>query len=193
NGGMGRRHLVTGEGGFFRPSAGRGRSTRFGWNTPFLLSAHNPSIQYSAGNHVFRSLRRGDAPRRVSPEISRTDRGAATALAESPRDAETLYVGTDDGALWRTLDGGVVWQDLFALHEEGEGLLRTDAPLPEEAEAAAAAPSDPVSGTWALVAKGAGIEGEEQGAVALELALGAEGAVSGSLESAGIGAGAIEG
>jgi photosystem II stability/assembly factor-like uncharacterized protein len=85
---------------------------RFNWNTPFLLSSHNSHIFYSAGNYVFRSLKQGDDLRPISPEITRTKRGSATALAESPRNPDVLYVGTDDGALWVTRDGGVKWTSL---------------------------------------------------------------------------------
>ena len=50
-------------------------------------------------------------------------RGAATALAESPKDDDIVYVGTDDGALWATHDGGDTWFDCFEVEEaapEGE-------------------------------------------------------------------------
>ncbi|HEV3258854.1 MAG TPA: PDZ domain-containing protein, partial [Gemmataceae bacterium] len=85
---------------------------RFNWNTPFILSSHNPRIFYSAGNFVFRSVNRGDNLRVISPEITRTKRGSGTALAESPRNPDVLYVGTDDGALWVTRDGGGKWEDI---------------------------------------------------------------------------------
>jgi len=58
---------------------------RFNWNAPFILSSHNPSIFYCAGNFVFRSVKRGDELRVISPEITRTKRGSGTAVAESPR------------------------------------------------------------------------------------------------------------
>ena len=64
------------------------------------------SIFYCAGNYVFRSLDHGDDLQVISPEITRTKRGSATALAESPRNPDVLYVGTDDGDLWVTRDGG---------------------------------------------------------------------------------------
>ena len=117
NGGMGRRDFGTGEGGYLRPRSGRGeKSYRFNWNTPFILSAFNSSIYYSAGNHVFRSVEKGSRQRPISPEITATDRGAAVALVESPLDQDVLYVGTDDGALWMTEDGGDEWIDLMALN-----------------------------------------------------------------------------
>ena len=85
---------------------------RFNWNTPFILSHHNHRIFYSAGNYVFRSYRQGDDPRPISPEITRTKRGTGTALAESPRNPDILWVGTDDGALWVTRDGGGKWTSI---------------------------------------------------------------------------------
>jgi photosystem II stability/assembly factor-like uncharacterized protein len=114
NGGLGRRHLEKGARASMRPRPPKGTKYRFNWYTPFLLSNHNSRIYYVAGNHVFRSLDRGDGLRAISPEISHTKRGAATALAESPKNPDLLYVGTDDGALHLTRDGGRTWIDCFA-------------------------------------------------------------------------------
>ncbi len=111
-GGMMRRNLRTGQVTSIRPRPPEGKSLRFNWNTPFILSPHNPRVFTCAGNYVFRSLDRGDDPKLISPEITRTDKGSATALAESPRDADVLYVGTDDGALWVTRNGGRDWIDI---------------------------------------------------------------------------------
>ena len=118
NGAMGRYHLTTGERGSVRPRAPRGTRYRFNWNTPFILSSHNTKIHYSAGNYVFRSYNKGEGIQAISPEISRTDRGSATALSESPVDPGILYVGTDDGAVWMTQSGGHEWVDLRNLPEE---------------------------------------------------------------------------
>jgi photosystem II stability/assembly factor-like uncharacterized protein len=113
NGAIGRRNLQTGERGSIRPPRTEGDPPyRFNWNTPFILSHHNSRIFYSAGNYVFRSLDRGDNLQVISPEITLSNRGSATALAESPRNPNVLYVGTDDGALWVTLDGGREWVDI---------------------------------------------------------------------------------
>jgi photosystem II stability/assembly factor-like uncharacterized protein len=125
-GAMGRRNLRTGESSPIRPQdpgqpQGRGQGPpargqqsryRFNWNTPFILSHHNSRIFYAAGNVVFRSLDRGNDLRVISPNITRTDKGSATALAESPRNPNVVYVGTDDGALWMTKDGGASWVDI---------------------------------------------------------------------------------
>src|SRR5262249_47348263 len=115
---MARRNLRTGEFAPIRPRAERTQGPpppgaplpyRFNWNAPFILSSHNPRIFYCAGDYVFRSVNRGDDLRPISPEITRTKRGSATALAESPRNPDVLWVGTDDGALWVTKDGGKNW------------------------------------------------------------------------------------
>jgi photosystem II stability/assembly factor-like uncharacterized protein len=110
---IGRVNLRTGERAFIRPRDPQGKAPyRFNWNTPFILSAHNSRIFYSAGNYVFRSLREGDDLKAISPEITRTKRGSATALAESPRNPDILWVGTDDGWLWVTRDGGANWTNV---------------------------------------------------------------------------------
>jgi len=118
NGAMGRLHLENSERGFIRPQAGEGQQFRFNWKTPYLLSHHNSRIFYAAGNHVFRSLDRGDGLEVISPEITRTDEGSGSAIAESPRDADLLYAGTDDGALWVSRNGGHEWTPLFGVTEQ---------------------------------------------------------------------------
>lgn len=112
NGSIGRRHLKTGERAGIRPARKQGVEYRFNWNTPFILSSHNSKILYSAGNYVFRSLNRGSNLQAISPEITLSNRGSATALSESPRDSNVLYAGTDDGALWVTRDGGINWKNI---------------------------------------------------------------------------------
>lgn len=112
NGNIGRRHLKTGERAGIRPARKRGVEYRFNWNTPYILSSHNSKILYSAGNYVFRSLDRGNNLQAISPEITLTKRGSATAVSESPRDPNVLYAGTDDGALWVTKDGGTNWKNI---------------------------------------------------------------------------------
>src|SRR5207253_4959080 len=50
----------------------------------------------------------------LSREITRTKHGSATTLAESPKNSEVLYVGSDDGALLVTRDGGANWTEISA-------------------------------------------------------------------------------
>ena len=114
-----------------RPAEG-GQAT-FNWDAPFILSPHNRLTIYHAGTHLFRgeryahldnrSSRPGQDPIRnqdsmrmrcISGRLGRTDSGAAVSLAESPRVQGLLYVGTDDGALSRTADGGQTWERIEA-------------------------------------------------------------------------------
>lgn len=112
NGNMNRRNLRTGETAAIRPRVAQGQRYRFNWNSPFILSSRNSRIFYAAGNFVFRSLDRGNDLVPISPEITLTSKGSATALAESPRNPNVLYAGTDDGALWVTKDGGKQWTEV---------------------------------------------------------------------------------
>ena len=100
-------------------------AAKFNWDSPFTLSPHNRLVLWSAGNFVYRSERyahldnraaneqwapikngNGMAAAVMSPSLGLTAEGTATALCESPRVRELLYVGTDDGALWRSEIGG---------------------------------------------------------------------------------------
>ena len=113
NGGMGRINIETGERGFIRPRPPRGTRYRFNWKTPFLLSPHNSKVHYSAGNHVFRSFDKGNDTKAISPEITNTSKGAGSAISESSVQPGLIYVGTTDGAVWKTEDGGNNWSPLF--------------------------------------------------------------------------------
>jgi photosystem II stability/assembly factor-like uncharacterized protein len=108
---------------------------RFNWNTPLLLSPHDPRTLYVGANRVLKSTRRGEELRAISPDLTTRDTlrirvstvatggitpdltGAETystivALAESPLRKGVLYVGTDDGKVWTSPDDGKTWQDL---------------------------------------------------------------------------------
>lgn len=113
DGNMMRRDLKTGSSRGIRPRGAAGTGPyRWNWNTPFILSSHNPNIFYCAGNYVFRSVKQGDELKLISPEITRTKRGSGTAVAESPKNQDILWAGTDDGAVWVTRDGGKQWTDV---------------------------------------------------------------------------------
>lgn len=108
----------TGQLGGIRPRAERdGPAYRFNWNSPLLLSPHDPKTLYFGGNFLFRSTNRGDRWERISPDLTRGAEARSaghtlTAIAESPLKAGVLYAGTDDGKLHVTRDGGQTWTDL---------------------------------------------------------------------------------
>ncbi|MCB0279884.1 MAG: glycosyl hydrolase, partial [Calditrichaeota bacterium] len=93
---------------------------RFNWSSPLLLSEHNRFTLYFGGNKLFKSLDQGDNWREISPDLSKQDKkrtgdvtfGTITTISESAFSPDLLYVGTDDGNIWRTDDGGHNWQKL---------------------------------------------------------------------------------
>ncbi len=113
NGNLFRRNLRTGEGKSLKPKMEPDAAKyRFNWCTPFILSSHNSHIFYAAGNYVFRSVKQGEDLKIISPELTRTKHGTATALSESPKNPDVLWVGSDDGAVWLTRDGAKTWTNL---------------------------------------------------------------------------------
>jgi photosystem II stability/assembly factor-like uncharacterized protein len=182
-----RHDIDSGQTGYIRARAPRGQRYRFNWNTPFLLSSHNSKIFYSAGNYVFRSLDRGNDLKAISPEITLTDRGSATALAESPRDSDVLWVGSDDGALWMTKNNGHDWIDLYAdpvaeeVTEDGAvtETVETEDAATTNVEVAA---DDPITGHWQGRMEHEEVP-EDQGAYSMDLKLGEKGKISGTVNT----------
>jgi photosystem II stability/assembly factor-like uncharacterized protein len=119
-----------------QPQPGAGEPPlRWNWDSPLVLSPHSPTRLYFAANRLFRSDDRGDSWQAISPDLSRQlDRNALkvmgriqrpeavaknastsiygniVALAESPLAAGLLYVGTDDGLVQVSEDGGGQWR-----------------------------------------------------------------------------------
>ena len=103
-----------------RPRPAQGElAFRFNWNSPMLISPHNPATIYYGGNFLFRSTDRGDKWLKISPDLTRGKLGpdpstgqTLTTIAESPKQAGVIYVGTDDGRLHITKNAGQDWIDL---------------------------------------------------------------------------------
>jgi photosystem II stability/assembly factor-like uncharacterized protein len=105
---------------------------RFNWTAPILVSQHDANVLYHGGNVLFRSTDRGTSWSEVGGDLTRNDRsrqgwgggpitnegaggevyGTIVVIAESPHDARTMYLGTDDGLVQRTRDGGATWTDV---------------------------------------------------------------------------------
>ncbi|MCX6553266.1 MAG: glycosyl hydrolase, partial [Acidobacteria bacterium] len=111
------------------PKAGEPKY-RFNWNTPIHMSANDPGTLYYASQFLFRSRDRGESWERISPDLTTNDpaklkqneSGGLTldnstaenhctifAIAESPRNRNVIWAGTDDGNLQVTRDGGKTW------------------------------------------------------------------------------------
>ncbi len=93
---------------------------RFNWQTPILLSPHNQDILYFGSNHLHRSLDKGDTWESISPDLTQGGKpgnvayGTLTTIAESPFQFGLIYVGTDDGLLQITRNGGGSWESVSA-------------------------------------------------------------------------------
>ncbi len=107
-----RIHVATGESKNIRPRAAEGTTIRFNWNSPMLLSPHNPRTLYYGGNYLFRSFDRGDHWQKISPDLTLGTKGSLTTISESPISPGLIWVGSDDGKIQLTRDGGVSWIDV---------------------------------------------------------------------------------
>jgi photosystem II stability/assembly factor-like uncharacterized protein len=115
NGGIIRHDRKTGRNTSIRPVPAKGQPAyRFNWETPILISPHDPATLYVGGNFLFKSINRGNAWQVISPELPREKTGTLTVTAESPLRAGVLYAGTDDGAIHVTRDGGATWKNVTA-------------------------------------------------------------------------------
>ena len=97
---------------------------RWNWNSPILISPHNCNVVFHAGNMLLRSEFRGESWDVISPDLTKDDPatqttgrggdgniqyGTITTIDESPLKAGVIWVGTDDGNVQVTQDGGDTW------------------------------------------------------------------------------------
>src|SRR5712692_3902648 len=138
DGNLFRRDLRTNESRIIRPEPKEGEPRyRFQWNSPVLVSPHDPKTIYYGGNFLFRSSDRGDNWTKLGGDLttgvdreklaimgklpdkdmlSRHDGVQAfpciTTVSESPLKPGVLWAGTDDGNVQFTRDGGKNWKNL---------------------------------------------------------------------------------
>jgi photosystem II stability/assembly factor-like uncharacterized protein len=143
-----------------QPQPGAGEPPlRWNWDSPIIISPHSHTRLYFAANKLFRSDDRGDSwtaisgdltrqldrdkltvmgkiqpPDAVSKHVSTSFFGNITALTESPKKEGLIYVGTDDGLIQVTEDGGKNWRkiELFPGVPEGTFVTRLLASQHEE-------------------------------------------------------------
>lgn len=133
NGSLRRFDFATQEAKGIRPTAAPGERLRYNWSAPVLMSPHDNRTLYFGANVLFRSTDRGDTWERVSGDLSRqldrddlpimglegpggfgrhegtADFGNLSTIDESPIRRGLIYVGTDDGLVQVTRDGGATW------------------------------------------------------------------------------------
>ena len=128
---------ATGEQLLIRPAPGRNEpEERWNWDGPIVISKHDPARLYMASQRLWRSDDRGDSWRVLSGDltwgedrllrpvmgrvwsidapwdlVAMSEYGTITSIAESPLDENLLYVGTDDGLIQVSEDGGATWRE----------------------------------------------------------------------------------
>ena len=128
----------TGQSVGIQPQPGKGEPPlRWNWDSPVIISPHSNTRIYFAANKVFRSDDRGNTWRAISGDLTRQlDRdklpvmgklwsvdavarhqstsfyGNALTLSESPKKEGLIYLGTDDGLVQVTEDGGKNWRKI---------------------------------------------------------------------------------
>ena len=133
-----RQDMVTGEQKGIRPEApATEKKYRWNWDTPFIISPHDPATLYIGGNRLFRSTDRGLSWTPISGDLTTAvdrdtlqvmgmklkdvkiakndgveDYGTLFTIAESRRKAGLIYTGSDDGQVYVTRDGGATWTNL---------------------------------------------------------------------------------
>ncbi len=127
----------SGESISIKPQEGKGEAFRWNWNSPLIISPHSHARLFFGANILFRSDDRGNTWKAVSGDLTRQlDRnqlkvmgkiwgpdavsknastslfGNIVSLSESPLKEGLLYVGTDDGLIQVSEDGGVNWRKI---------------------------------------------------------------------------------
>ena len=106
----------TGKNEYIQPKHTLGETPyRFNWQTPIHLSKHNQDILYLGGNKLHRSLNKGDDWETISDDLTTGGKkgnvayGTLTTISESPFQFGLIYVGSDDGYINVTKNGGGSW------------------------------------------------------------------------------------
>ena len=104
---------------------------RFVWDSPFHISPHDHNTIYVGSQHVHRTTNGGQSWEVISPDLTLNDRsrmgpsggltpdnigveyaGVVYGIAESPREQGLIWVGTNDGLVQLTRDGGKTWTNV---------------------------------------------------------------------------------
>ncbi|MBL4745843.1 MAG: glycosyl hydrolase [Flavobacteriaceae bacterium] len=109
----------TGERTYIQPKHDLGETPlRFNWQTPILLSKHNQDILYLGSNKLHRSFEKGENFSVISGDLTQGGQqgnvafGTLTSISESPFKFGQLIVGSDDGLVHVTKDGGTTWTNV---------------------------------------------------------------------------------
>jgi photosystem II stability/assembly factor-like uncharacterized protein len=94
------------------------RPFRWNWQTPLIISKHNPAIAYMGSNHFHRSMDRGVTFPLRSKDLTNGGKkgnvpyGTLTSIDESPLRFGLIYCGSDDGLVHVSKDAGQNWENI---------------------------------------------------------------------------------
>ena len=118
----------TGQRRSIRPQPAEGDpSYRLNWTTPLLISPHNSHVIYMGTQKLLRSMDQGDNWQEISPDLTTNDSKKQegniehcmlTTISESPLHPGIIWVGSDDGKVQLTKNGGGTWDDLTSSLEK---------------------------------------------------------------------------
>ncbi|HEX8281320.1 MAG TPA: hypothetical protein VF551_08075, partial [Chthoniobacterales bacterium] len=132
-GNVGRINRHTLQGRDIQPKRNYKEKLRWNWNTPIALSPNEKGTIYMGAQFLFRSRNQGQSWDRISPDLTTNDperqqqekSGGITvdnsaaemhttiySISESPKDKNLIWVGTDDGNVQLTRDGGKTWNNV---------------------------------------------------------------------------------
>jgi photosystem II stability/assembly factor-like uncharacterized protein len=127
-------NLTTKERKMVRPARDLGEpSLRYNWQTPILISRHNQDVFYYGSNKFHRSFSKGDSLVTLSADLTTNPAqgdvpfGTLTTISESPMRFGLIYVGTDDGNIQLTKDGGYSWTNISIIQPKGLYVSRVTA------------------------------------------------------------------
>ncbi len=124
--------MVTGQTQNVAPEAIRGRQYRFNRTAPLIFSYADPHTLFLGSNVLFKTRNGGQSWDIISPDLTREDptvpaplgqfadadpahghhRGVIYSIAPSYHDANVIWIGTDDGLIQVTRDGGKTWNNV---------------------------------------------------------------------------------
>ena len=95
-----------------------GLGARNNWNSPLTMDPNNSQTLYFGANMLYRSTDAAASWNAISPDLTNGNIGGnltfgtITTISVSPLDPDLIYVGTDDGNVWVTEDGGTNWTNI---------------------------------------------------------------------------------
>lgn len=135
---LSRIDVATGEVTDIMPQPGESEVyERYNWDAPILVSPHSPTTLYHGSQRLWKSTDRGDSWTAISEDLTKNQErltlpiaggqqgwdspwdvyamsnfNTITSIAVSPKNENVIFIGTDDGLIQVTEDGGASWKKI---------------------------------------------------------------------------------